>query len=276
MYNDSKVKDALNRLLEMFESGDMPEAVAKAVIKRKAGFSPSDKWSLGNLLLRSLAGTDDARGFRQWEAVGRKVKKGAKAFYILAPMTKRIEKEVEAEDEKGNKEVKKQQQTVITGFKAVPVFRYEDTEGKPIPKADYRPAALPPLAEVAEEWGIKIKYGPFVGRFYGYYDFSQEEIFLATHDVSTFFHELGHAAHKRIKGSMKGGQDADQEIIAEMTAAVLCRLYGFKNHERYTFDYVSRYSGKDVLKAVMKLLSEIEQCVNLILETASKERREIA
>ncbi len=34
--------------------------------------------------------TEDARGFRQWEKVGRRVKKGAKAFYILAPVRKKV------------------------------------------------------------------------------------------------------------------------------------------------------------------------------------------
>ena len=55
--------------------------------------------ALRNRLLMMLAGTEDARGFRQWEKVGRMVKKGAKAFYILAPRIIKV-KDEETEEEK--------------------------------------------------------------------------------------------------------------------------------------------------------------------------------
>lgn len=265
-----RVNEAIKKLLDMFESGDVTGEISKAVLKRQAGTSPSDGWSLGNRILRAIAGTEDARGFRQWQKVGRRVKKGSKAFYILAPriVTKKVE--VEVENEEGEIEIKVEKRQFIAGFRAVPVFRYEDTEGKPLPEPDYNPPALPPLAEVAKAWGIKIEYGPFFGRFYGYYNPCREKIFLATHDVSTFFHELGHAAHKRVKGELKPGQAPEEEIVAEMTSAVLCQLYGFKNKERRSYEYIKSYSKKgNVVKSIMKVLSDIEKCLNLILTTAS-------
>ncbi|HBQ26698.1 MAG TPA: hypothetical protein DD791_09935, partial [Syntrophomonas sp.] len=46
------------------------------------------------------------------------------------------------------------------GFKAIPVFRYEDTEGEELPlKPDYKPAELPPLYDVALEFGT-VNYLP--------------------------------------------------------------------------------------------------------------------
>lgn len=265
----SKVNETIKKLMDMFESGDVTGEISKVVLKRQAGTSPSDGWSLGNQLLRALAGTEDARGFKQWQKVGRRVKKGAKAFYILAPRIVISKKEIEVENEKGEKEKRTEKRQFIKGFRAVPVFRYEDTEGKPLPKPDYNPPVLPPLAEVAKDWGIKIEYGAFFGRFYGYYQPGKDKIFLATHDVSTFFHELGHAAHKRVKGHLKGGQDSEQEIVAEMTSAVLCQLYGFKNKERRSYEYIKSYSKKgNVVKSIMKVLSDIEKCLDLILTTA--------
>lgn len=265
-----KINKAIEELLDMFKSGDMSGKIAKTVLKKQAGTSPSDGWSLGNQLLRDLAGTEDARGFKQWQKVGRRVKKGAKAFYILAPRIVTSKKEIEVENEEGEKEIKIDKRQFILGFRGIPVFRYEDTEGKPLPKVDYKPAVLPPLIDVAKQWEINVEYGAFFGRFYGYYQPGKDKIFLATHDVSTFFHELGHAAHKRVKGHLKGGQDSEQEVVAEMTSAVLCQLYGFKNKERHSYEYIKRYSkGADVIKSVMKVLSEIEKCLDLILTTAS-------
>jgi len=34
--------------------------------------------------------TADARVFKQWQKAGRRVKKGAKAFYILAPVKRKV------------------------------------------------------------------------------------------------------------------------------------------------------------------------------------------
>lgn len=85
------VKNAVKKLLQMFESGKFPEAVAMSVIRKREGEEiPSDKWSLGNRLLMRMQGTEDARGYKQWQKCGRQVKKGTKAIYIFSPATKII------------------------------------------------------------------------------------------------------------------------------------------------------------------------------------------
>ncbi|WP_373278597.1 ArdC-like ssDNA-binding domain-containing protein [Alicyclobacillus shizuokensis] len=135
--------------------------------------------------------TFDARGFKQWEEAGRKVKKGAKAFYILGPVTKTVTRE----DPETGEEIRR---LVVVGFKAIPVFRLEDTEGDPVTVPNYDPPVLPPLMNVAQAWGIPVRYAPKTGRFYGLYHPVRDEIILCSHDEITFFHELAHAAHNRI------------------------------------------------------------------------------
>ena len=46
-------------------------------------------------------------------------KKGSKAFYIIGPVIKKIKEENE-------------EKQILAGFKAIPVFRIENTEGEPI------------------------------------------------------------------------------------------------------------------------------------------------
>ena len=72
-------------------------------------------------LLTALAGTGDARGYKQWQDADRHVKKGSKAFAIFASCTKRI------------KEPGKEDRVICFGFRAISVFRIEDTEGADIP-----------------------------------------------------------------------------------------------------------------------------------------------
>ncbi|MGD0639003.1 MAG: hypothetical protein ABSA72_13290, partial [Nitrososphaerales archaeon] len=111
----------LERIVALFSSKQLPDLCAKALIN--APMKPSSKWSFGNQLLMLLAGTNDARGFRQWIEAGRSVSKGSKAFYILGPVRKRVRRKVSDEHEGRGEEVA----DVRVGFMPVPVFRYEDT-----------------------------------------------------------------------------------------------------------------------------------------------------
>ena len=55
-----KVQKALDSLLQLFEAGDVPEAIAVTLLPKLD--VPSSKWSVSNRLLMFLAGTSDARG----------------------------------------------------------------------------------------------------------------------------------------------------------------------------------------------------------------------
>src|SRR3990167_3958441 len=131
---------ALAEILELFESGELPAAVARSTIRRLESDAPSAAWSLGNRLLMMLAGSDDARGFRQWEQADRRVRKGSKAFYILAPSTRKIRETDPATGEE-------LERVAVVGFHGIAVFRLEDTDGAEVVRPDYTPAQLPPLFE---------------------------------------------------------------------------------------------------------------------------------
>lgn len=270
------IGEAAQNLLKMFETGQMPEAIARTMIRRKEGDDqPSFHWSIGNQILMHGQGTDDARGFNQWKEVGRYVKKGASAVWILAPMTRKITEENEKTGEKEEK-------TIVTGFTTKPVYRYEDTEGKELERPDYKPSKLPTFWGVAEELGLKVEYKPGIGTAWGSFSPSLNYIKLHTQDVKTFYHELAHAVHNTIK-PLKGGQHAEQEIVAETSAAILLQIQGITGFEQYNYEYIEHYikgitsdikdndkKNKAVVKEIMGLLNEIEQVVNIILEKAEE------
>ena len=251
-----KVRIALQSILGRFESGDIPEAIAYSIFSIPD--IPAAKWSLLNRILMVIAGTKDARGFRQWMEVGRHVKKGAKAFTILAPRF--VKKEAENEED---------EKRILAGFLAVAVFRVEDTEGQPL---DYEQIELPefPLIEVAQEWGVSVKAIPGHYRYYGWFSQERKEISLATKEETVFFHELAHAAHERVLGELKKGQDWKQEIVAELSAAVLCHLVGktsrfLGNHYRYIETYTKEASLTPV-QGCLKVMKDVETVLDLILK----------
>ena len=254
---NDKVKRVLGVIIDKFKSGEIPEAVALA--SYPIPDIPSSKWSFTNRTLMFLSGTGDARGFRQWRIVNRWVKKGSKAIYILVPCLK---KEV---DEETGKE-----KEVLRFFKSTPVFKFEDTDGE---KLDYELLEIPdlPLLDRAEKWGISVKAIPGNYRYRGYYSTQRKEIALATPEECVFFHELSHAAHEKVNGNLKNGQDPFQEIVAELSAQALCKIVGKQadNTMGNSYKYIEKYAEKVKMtahSACLKVLSETEKVLNLILK----------
>ena len=251
------IHETVSAIIASFERGDIPEAIAYSMFP--IADIPSAKWSLLNRSLMFLAGTQDARGFRQWKMADRYVKKGTRSFRILVPCFVKTENEENGEVE-----------SFLRGFTCQPVFRVEDTDGEAL---EYEKLKLPdfPLIERAEEWGISVKAIPGNYRFYGYYMPGRNEIALATPEESVFFHELAHAAHEKVNGILKAGQDSLQEIVAELSAQALCRMVGKQSRDTTgnSYRYIECYAEKMKLSpqaACLKVMSETEKVLNLILK----------
>lgn len=275
---DEKIQEVLAKLVGMFQAGQFPEYAKRVFIQKAAADHgidrPCKSWSCNNFLIMLLSGTEDARGYQQWQAVGRQVKKGAKSFSILGPCTKMITVKVRDKETGEEREEKRQ---IITGFRAIPVFRYEDTEGAEI-YYDYTPAELPPLYNVAISWGMKVYYQPFAGRALGSFNPFSNSIKLMTVEPDVFYHELAHAAHDRLKKKetgegLEGGQVASQEIVADLAACTLCEVFSPEASRPHdTWKYIQHYSEgspQAALKNIIALLNEVAAVVGLIVQTAN-------
>jgi antirestriction protein ArdC len=168
------------------------------------------------------------------------------------------------------KDDEKEEKKIVRGFMLVPVFRMEDTDGKPL---EYPELNIPefPFIERAKEWGINVTAVSGNSYYYGAYSQTRKEIVLASPEESVFFHELCHSAHHRINGLLKAGQDWKQEVVAELGAIVLCKLMGKEPDKALGngYSYISNYAEKaqlSPLTAVVKVLSETEKVLNLILK----------
>jgi len=262
-----KVKAVLESILERFKTGDIPKAIAHVTFPTV--FVPSSNWSFMNRLIMYIGDTTDARGIRQWNKVGRKVKKGAKAIYILIPRLIKTTSLTDSELEK----------PMLKGFLAKPVFRVEDTEGEPL---DYgEDVTLPdlPLMEKAKQWGISVCATPGLNGAYGAYAATSKQIFLATSEEIVFFHELSHAAYERAVQKLRPGQCWDQEIVAELSAQTLCHIVGKspQDHLGTSYRYIDRYArteGLSPLSACLKVLDSVHKCLSLILDLEEGSREE--
>lgn len=240
-------------------SGDLPEAVAKTYIR--AGDVPSARWSRCNRILAALSGTRDARGFRQWERAGRRVRRGAKAVYILAPLLVPGRDAGEADER------------IMVGFRAVPVFRYEDTEGAPL--REYEPVSMPPLWGLAEYNGLDVRYANSTGGEYGAISVGRRSVTLSTESPDTYLHELVHWYDLRDRDDARHGQDPVQETVAQLGACALAHMYGL-DATGYTASYIAGYAGcgaddgERLGRQCMRVLDRTCEAIDRILEDAAR------
>jgi hypothetical protein len=117
--NKERAAEAKAQYERILNSAGNDEAKLYALLNALNARSPCAKYSFRNKVIVVANGTLDARSFLEWKKAGRKVKKGAKAFYISMPC---LFKETAETDEEG-KPI-----TEAVGYGLTAVFRYEDTE----------------------------------------------------------------------------------------------------------------------------------------------------
>jgi antirestriction protein ArdC len=248
----AKAQTALDKVVARFQSGDLSPISEIARINLPAD-APAARWSFSNRVL-AYAQTDslDCRGFRQWQEIGRQVRKGSRAAWILAPCT--IKKETDDGEEK----------TVLVGFRGISVFAYAETDGDG-PGISYEPKEPPPLADVAERLGVRVTWQPVPEDRLGDCASDGSEMNIGTHDASVFFHELAHAVHARVNGgTLAGGKVKEKEAVAEFTSCVLMELYGVGDTSGNAWRYISHFNKKNPLQAVVKALGEVEAILQVL------------
>jgi hypothetical protein len=259
-----KAEDVAKQIVASFEAGKVPAALGQVFIGWHSD-RPCAKWSWRNRFITAIFGHCDARGYRQWQEKGRSVKKGEKAFDILAPI---FVKEKENLDAKG-KPVEK-----LIGFKSIPVFGYSQTEGTPLVGEAESGAFIAklPFVGVAQAWGLKVDTDNGGGNLLGYY-VPNTKIRLHTQNLSTWAHELAHAADNRL--TKLDGSKTDIEVSAEYAGAVLLTLIGQAEAADLggAMEYIKAYAereGKTLFSVCSKVIDRVCKIVNLILTEAEK------
>lgn len=223
---------------------------------------PCKKWSVLNQFIAYMRGTGDARGYKQWQEAGRQVKKGAKAIYILVPMIYKVKNEKEEKEEDHR----------LTGFKAMPVFRVEDTEGQELDYVEklktFQPDSLP-LLDVAKKLNIEVIAG-LTGNAGGWFYPGTNTITMGSNDGQVFLHELAHAVDQQIEG--KSDEYSFNEIVAELTAALLASLYGVSYSKDNSIAYIRGWSKRShVAHKLVQAMERVEKIYNYIADIKENE-----
>ena len=283
---DARVKEMLGDLetsvKAIVESGQLQRWLDAAASNGLA------RWSANNRLLaavqmlqrgESLEGLH-LMGFRQWEKFNRKVSKGAKAVWILAPITRRVTEE----DADGND----RESSRVVGFKGVPVFNISDTSGEPLASAPVKPApgeATPGTLEGLRDRVAQAGYSyeeieipdcrPATGEgTLGYTDPKTKRIVVdarlnGAQKASTIAHELGHVHAGHVDGDYEEYRRhrGRMETEAEACAYMVNRSRGMTRDQTDSFSpgYIAGWSRGDA-KVMHSAMDKAVKAYNKIMD----------
>ena len=248
-------------LIEQLEAGH-----SEALTQYLTAMSRFHNYSFGNVLeiARQMPAASRVAGFWTWKNLGRSVNAGAKGIRILAPVVGvRRKKDAEAE-----KDITRQNERVLLGFRNAYVFDIAQTNGVDLPEMESvigDPGEnIERLTEFLTSKGIAVSYSekiaPALGISYGgrialLPGQSKAETF------STLVHEAGHELLHRSERRTATTKTV-RETEAEAVAFVVGKAVGLVNGSA-SADYIQLYKGNASLLA--ESLEVIQQTASVIL-----------
>ena len=224
-----------------------------------------------NLLIRAQCPDATAvLGFRQWEALGRHVRRGEHGLRIFAPVTRRIERD---DPDTGETDVAR----LVRGFRLVSVFDVSQTDGEPLPADPVRPQLVEGEAPVGmweeltrhvTDCGFTLELVPTIAVHplaNGITIHPSHLVQVATdgrspaQQVKTLAHEL---AHVRLHGDGETPRPI-AEVEAESVAFLIAESWGLDT-TNYTVPYVAGWGGRDT-NAVLHVAERVQRCAAAIL-----------
>ena len=270
----------------MTAKNDHPELLIQ-LEEGMARLTSSDEWldylvfqsrfhhySFGNVLLIASQNREATHvaGFQAWRRLNRVVRKGQKAIWILAPMVGKKAPTGGGEEE-----------TVIRGFKYVPVFDIAQTEGPDLPTVCTKLSGEDPqdlygrFLVVAASIGFRVEDHQFRDTTNGDCSASEHRIRVEVRNspaqrVKTLAHELAHALlHHHFEDR------ALAELEAESTAYIVCRQVGLDT-SAYSFGYLAVWArdGAEAIAGIKRSCDRIQKAAATILRHLQDEQEQAA
>ena len=248
-------------LIEQLEAGH-----SEALTNYLTAMSRFHQYSFGNVLeiARQMPTATRVAGFWTWKNLGRSVMAGQKGIRILAPIVGVRRKK----DEEANKDITKQNERVLLGFRNAYVFDISQTDGIDLP--EMREVSGDPgenldrLAAFVQSKGIQLVYNPNIAPALGMSYGGRIAILPGQSKAETFAtlvhetaHELLHKAERRT-ATTKTVRETEAEAVAFVVGKAVGLVTGSASA-----DYIQLYHGNASLLA--ESLEVIQQTASVIL-----------
>ena len=287
----------MNSILKSLETGVENIFTGDKYAQYLQTMSKFHRYSFNNTLLIAMQrpGATLVTGYRNWQTMGRQVKKGEKGITILAPAPIKRKREQEILDQNnkplldGNGKPKTEEvEVIIPRFKPTTVFDISQTDGEPIETlapeelteavADYE-LFMKAITEVSP---VPIRFDEIEGEAKGYYHSVDKEIVIQkgmsdSQTIKTAIHETGHARlHDKDLMAEQGIEKnrLTKEVEAESVAYCVCSAFGVDTSE-YSFPYIAGWSSGRDMKELKTSMDTIRKTAGEMIDELSEKLQEL-
>ena len=287
----------MNSILKSLETGVENIFTGDKYAQYLQTMSKFHRYSFNNTLLIAMQRPDATlvTGYRNWQSMGRQVKKGEKGITILAPAPIKRKREQEILDQNHNplldadgKPRTEEVEVVIPRFKPTTVFDISQTDGEPI-----ETLAPEELTEAVADYdlfmeaitavsSVPIRFDEIAGEAKGYYHSGDKEIVIQkgmseSQTIKTAIHETGHARLHDKDLMEKQGIEKDRltkEVEAESVAYCVCSAFGVDTSE-YSFPYIAGWSSGRDMKELKASMDTIRKTAGEMIDELSDNLQEL-
>ena len=271
---ENKTKEVFNKLVDgvtqIIDSGEYAKFLR---------FSKNfHNYSFNNIVLifSQMEDATQVAGFKKWQSMGRKLKKGAKGIQIIYPIRRKYTEKIEGQSTMLDDKEKKVEEKTIEYFTYRPtyVFDISQTVGESMPLEDKRLQSN----NMRDFFTFLNSYSPFpiieedeLGSAQGYWSPKNKHIVLKKSlslddKVSVLLHELTHALYDDF--NYKEDRNLSETFV-ESVAFIVADYFGLDT-SRCSFNYITSWADGDI-KVILELGDKIQKtAINFIKKLESE------
>ena len=235
------------------------------------------KYSFNNIILIFLQMEDATQvaGFKTWQKMGRKLKKGAKGIQIIYPIKRKYTTKIEGQNSLLDIENEKQEEKIIEylTYRPTYVFDISQTFGNPLPLEDKRLNSN----NMIEFFEFLKFYSPYpiieenLGNVQGYWNPKSKQITLkkslsVDDKASVLLHELTHALYDDFNYKEERNLS---EIFVESVAFIVADYFGLDT-SMCSFNYITSWVKGDS-NVILELGDKIQKTANSFIKSLEDE-----
>ena len=268
-----KTKELFNKIVEGVNT-----IVASGEYEKFLKFSKNfHSYSFNNIVLIFLQMKDATKvaGFKTWQKMGRKLKKGAKGIQIIYPIKRKYTTKIDGQNSLLDSESEKQEEKIVEylTYRLTYVFDVSQTFGNPMPLEDKRLNSN----NMIEFFEYLKSYSPYpiieenLGNAQGYWNPKNKQIALKKSlsiddKASVLLHELTHALYDDFNYAEERNLS---ETFVESVAFIVADYFGL-NTSMCSFNYITSWAKGDI-KVILELGDKIQKTANSFIKSLEDE-----
>ena len=268
-----KNTDKINKTKELFDKivNGVNNIISSGEFEGFLKFSKNfHQYSFNNIVLiySQMKEATQVAGFKKWQSMGRKLKKGVHGIQIIYPIKRKYTKIIEGQDSLLDDNNKEQEVEYMT-YRYTYVYDISQTVGKPLPlennalNSDNKKEFYKFLKTFSP---YKIEEEDIFGTAKGYWIEKEQKIIikksLSIDDkVSVLLHELTHAFYDDF--DYKEDRNLSETFV-ESVAFIVADYFDLDT-SLCSFEYIASWVGEDT-KIILELGNKIQKCANSFIK----------